>query len=63
MLKLGLNLFLFQFLVFIAVDGESESAATDPKAEKELIDFKELKRVDHLLVKLQRKVTEPKSML
>lgn len=38
------------------VDGESESAATDPKAEKELIDFKELKRVDHLLVKLQRKL-------
>lgn len=39
-----------------AVDGETESAASDPKAAKEVIDFKELKRVDHLLIKLQRKL-------
>lgn len=38
------------------VDTENESASSEPKAAKETIDFKELKRVDHILASLQRKV-------
>ena len=36
---------------------ENESAASEPKAAKETIDFKELKRVDHIFASLQRTVT------
>lgn len=39
-----------------AVDSENETAASDSKAIKETIDFKEIKRVDHILASMQRKV-------
>ncbi|KAL7100027.1 hypothetical protein ACP275_09G123000 [Erythranthe tilingii] len=38
------------------VDAENESTSSEPKAAKETIDFKELKRVDHILASLQRKL-------
>ncbi|KAG6428930.1 hypothetical protein SASPL_106969 [Salvia splendens] len=38
------------------VDAENESASSEPKAPKETINFKELKRVDHILASLQRKI-------
>ncbi|OVA14465.1 Mediator complex [Macleaya cordata] len=38
------------------VDGENESTGLEPKVAKETIDFKELKRVDHILASLQRKL-------
>ncbi|KAL1551608.1 mediator of RNA polymerase II transcription subunit 6-like [Salvia divinorum] len=38
------------------VDAENESASSEPKAPKETINFKELKRVDHILASLQRKL-------
>lgn len=38
------------------MDSEDESASQEPKAAKETIDFKEVKRVDHILASLQRKV-------
>lgn len=37
-------------------DAENESAALEPKVAKETIDFKEVKRVDHILLSLQRKL-------
>lgn len=40
------------------VDAENESTSSEPKAAKETIDFKELKRVDHILASLQRKVKQ-----
>ncbi|KAK6911972.1 Mediator complex, subunit Med6 [Dillenia turbinata] len=41
---------------YVAADAESEEPALEPKAEKETIDLKEVKRVDHILVSLQRKL-------
>ncbi|XP_070016169.1 mediator of RNA polymerase II transcription subunit 6 [Nicotiana sylvestris] len=38
------------------VAAENESEASEPKPAKETIDFKELKRVDHILASLQRKL-------
>ncbi|KAB2061172.1 hypothetical protein ES319_A10G068000v1 [Gossypium barbadense] len=38
------------------VDTENESEASEPKGGKEAIDFKEVKRVDHILASLQRKL-------
>ncbi|KAK6148789.1 hypothetical protein DH2020_016314 [Rehmannia glutinosa] len=38
------------------VDAENESTSSETKAAKETIDFKELKRVDHILASLQRKL-------
>ncbi|GAB2225660.1 hypothetical protein Droror1_Dr00006462 [Drosera rotundifolia] len=38
------------------VEGESDGAATDVKAGKEAIDLKEVKRLDHILASLQRKL-------
>ncbi|KAI5674842.1 hypothetical protein M9H77_05792 [Catharanthus roseus] len=38
------------------VDSENETAASDSKAIKETIDFKEIKRVDHILASMQRKL-------
>ncbi|KAJ4977525.1 hypothetical protein NE237_002631 [Protea cynaroides] len=38
------------------VDAENESSAFEPKLRKETIDFKEVKRVDHILASLQRKL-------
>ncbi|XP_047958732.1 mediator of RNA polymerase II transcription subunit 6 [Salvia hispanica] len=38
------------------VDAENESASSEPKVPKETINFKELKRVDHILASLQRKL-------
>lgn len=47
---------LFSYLLFDLVDAESESAALESKAPKETINFKEVKRIDHILASLQRKV-------
>ncbi|GFP83910.1 mediator of RNA polymerase ii transcription subunit 6 [Phtheirospermum japonicum] len=38
------------------VESENESTASEAKAAKETIDFKELKRLDHILASLQRKL-------
>ncbi|KAG9456535.1 hypothetical protein H6P81_001043 [Aristolochia fimbriata] len=38
------------------VDTENESTSIEPKSGKESIDFKEVKRVDHILASLQRKL-------
>jgi len=38
------------------VESENDSQASETKPAKEAIDFKELKRVDHILASLQRKV-------
>ncbi|PON54509.1 Mediator complex [Parasponia andersonii] len=38
------------------VDSENESAAVESKIGKETIDFKEVKRIDHILGSLQRKL-------
>ncbi|XP_068648415.1 mediator of RNA polymerase II transcription subunit 6 isoform X2 [Aristolochia californica] len=38
------------------VDAESESTSIEPKSGKETIDLKEVKRVDHILASLQRKL-------
>ncbi|KAK4349889.1 hypothetical protein RND71_029202 [Anisodus tanguticus] len=38
------------------VDSENDSPASETKPAKETIDFKELKRVDHILASLQRKL-------
>ncbi|KAK1553086.1 hypothetical protein Q3G72_028587 [Acer saccharum] len=38
------------------VDAENEGATLDSKVTKETIDFKEVKRVDHILASLQRKL-------
>ncbi|KAI7729978.1 hypothetical protein M8C21_020572, partial [Ambrosia artemisiifolia] len=38
------------------VDSEDDSTSHEPKATKETIDFKEVKRVDHILASLQRKL-------
>ncbi|XP_055828041.1 mediator of RNA polymerase II transcription subunit 6 [Solanum dulcamara] len=38
------------------VDSENDSPASETKPAKEAIDFKELKRVDHILASLQRKL-------
>lgn len=43
--------------IYDAVDTENESETFEPKGGKEAIDFKEVKRVDHILASLQRKVT------
>lgn len=39
------------------VDSENETAPPEPKASKETLDLKEVKRVDHILASLQRKVS------
>ncbi|KAL5755839.1 hypothetical protein ACOSQ2_020585 [Xanthoceras sorbifolium] len=38
------------------VDAENEGATLDTKVVKETIDFKEVKRIDHILASLQRKL-------
>ncbi|KQK18996.1 mediator of RNA polymerase II transcription subunit 6 [Brachypodium distachyon] len=38
------------------VETESDAAASESKTQKEAIDLKELKRVDHILMSLQRKL-------
>lgn len=38
------------------VDSENENAPLDSKVGKETIDFKEMKRIDHILASLQRKL-------
>lgn len=40
------------------VDAENEKTVLESKATKDAIDFKELKRLDHILASLQRKVTQ-----
>ena len=39
------------------VESENETTIPEPKAAKETIDLKEIKRVDHILASLQRKVS------
>lgn len=64
----GFFSFLFSSLLFCvwglyfvitsdAVDAENESGGLESKVAKETIALKELKRVDHILASLQRKVT------
>lgn len=54
---ISLSVAWFQFLfISDAVDAENENADVEPKVGKETIDFKEVKRVDHILASLQRKV-------
>ncbi|KAG6425885.1 hypothetical protein SASPL_110093 [Salvia splendens] len=50
------DLVVFTFAFPETVDAENESASSEPKAPKETINFKELKRVDHILASLQRKL-------
>ncbi|XP_044497704.1 mediator of RNA polymerase II transcription subunit 6 [Mangifera indica] len=38
------------------VDNDNDGASLDSKAGKEIIDFKEVKRIDHILANLQRKL-------
>lgn len=38
------------------METEPDTAASESKTQKEAIDLKELKRVDHILMSLQRKV-------
>lgn len=45
------------FLLSGSVDTEKETTVPEPKAAKETIDLKEIKRVDHILASLQRKVS------
>ena len=49
------KLFLF---IGDAVDSENEDVVPEPKVSKETIDFKEVKRIDHILGSLQRKVCD-----
>ena len=43
-------------VLYIAVETESDAAASESKTQKEAIDLKELKRIDHILSSLKRKV-------
>jgi hypothetical protein len=43
-------------LLYIAVETEADAAASESKTQKEAIDLKELKRIDHILTSLKRKV-------
>jgi len=45
------------YVISDAVDSENEGAASESKTGKEVIDFKEVKRIDLILASLQRKVT------
>uniref|UniRef100_A0A2P2NYA0 Mediator of RNA polymerase II transcription subunit 6 n=1 Tax=Rhizophora mucronata TaxID=61149 RepID=A0A2P2NYA0_RHIMU len=38
------------------VDAESEGVTSEPKVGKEVVDLKEVKRIDHILASLQRKL-------
>lgn len=51
--------FSLKVLIFccVAADAENEESSAELKSAKETIDLKELKRVDHILASLQRKVT------
>ena len=40
-----------------SADSENETALLESKTAKETIDIKEVKRVDHILASLQRKVS------
>ncbi|KAK1577510.1 hypothetical protein Q3G72_022363 [Acer saccharum] len=42
--------------LFVILDAENEGATLESKVTKETIDFKEVKRVDHILASLQRKL-------
>ncbi|KAL2539166.1 Mediator of RNA polymerase II transcription subunit 6 [Abeliophyllum distichum] len=46
----------FTSIFCYAVDVENENTATESKVNKETIDFKELKRLDHILASMQRKL-------
>ena len=43
-------------MLFDAVDVENDSTASEPKVAKEAIDFRDVKRIDHIIASLQRKV-------
>lgn len=45
------------FFIFDLVEDEDESSTTKSQASKETINFKEVKRIDHILTSLHRKVT------
>lgn len=42
--------------LYIAVETEPDAVASESKTQKEAIDLKELKRIDHILSSLKRKV-------
>jgi hypothetical protein len=44
------------FLFLFTAETESDVAASESKTQKETVDFKELKRIDHILMTLQKKV-------
>uniref|UniRef100_A0A453R469 Mediator complex subunit 6 n=1 Tax=Aegilops tauschii subsp. strangulata TaxID=200361 RepID=A0A453R469_AEGTS len=44
------------FVLLFTAETEADAAASESKAQKETIDLKELKRVDHILMSLQRKL-------
>ncbi|RZC63901.1 hypothetical protein C5167_025651 [Papaver somniferum] len=54
--KLNMNSYCKRTLPLCAVDGENEITGTETKVVKETIDFKEVKRIDHILGALQRKL-------
>lgn len=41
---------------YVAVEGESDVAASDSKPTKDIINYKEVQRVDHILASLRRKL-------
>jgi hypothetical protein len=43
-------------LFFVTAETESDAAASESKTQKEAVDFKELMRIDKILVNLQKKV-------
>ena len=45
------------FFLLVVIDGESDDTADDAVASKETIDIRELKRIDHIINSLQRKVS------
>lgn len=48
---------LLVFSLFVVTDAESDDANDDSTAGKETYDLREIKRVDHILASLQRKVS------
>lgn len=56
--KAGKRVNVIDFPLFAPTDSESDDANDDSAATKETIDLRELKRVDHILASLQRKVSD-----
>ncbi|KAK9282495.1 hypothetical protein L1049_005414 [Liquidambar formosana] len=52
----GLKISIKFLIIDDAVDAKNESVALELKFGKETIEFKEVKRIDHILASLQRKL-------